>query len=723
MYILHLSDLHFGDTKDANRWHGQLSNDLGQLLNQLEPSQPPRLDALIISGDIANKSLPEEYNAAALFIDRIMQDFSLKHKQVAIAPGNHDLNWELSEDAFTPVRRKDYQGSLNDEDIFEDDLIIDGNFVLVPNPTQYEQRFKYFSDFYENIIWKPYPQRYSQQYELQYFPEQQDLLILSLNSAWKLNHDPKYRTCASINPDALINAIRQINENPTYKNSRLKIAVWHHPLNSPFEDRIKDHGFLEQLAQNGFRLALHGHIHRSGREDFRHRAGSKVDIIAAGTFGAPVRDWVPDYPRQYNLLKWEGNKLTVYTRKRKELYGAWQVDAMCPQDILTALSHYEIELWKPKKPELKNGKTLQKVAFKPPSPEQLDVEYKNLLEAISNGEVVPFVGAGINLCDRPKEMGSWQLDSQYPPTDSELAAYLTNIVHTPYDEIIPIKCPFYANHLHEPKRSSSENPVLICPLFTEQKVMLEEIALQRLSQYADLREATSLYNTLRAIFRRNYSPNKLHRFLVDLVGIMDKKNDRYPLLVTANFDNALENAFREARKEFDLVSYIAKPQSNGQGDGFIHQTPKGKVQTIRDPNKYTDENGSPLLKKRPVILKLYGGLERTDSQRRKGFVITEDHYIDYLAHRDISQLLPSNLLNTLRQSEILFLGYSLRYWNHRVILHRLWPEAQFPNIYGWAIHSSPGIMESALWERRSTMFLNMFLEDYISGLNKRLQPT
>ncbi|MDJ0532126.1 MAG: metallophosphoesterase [Xenococcaceae cyanobacterium MO_207.B15] len=346
MYILHLSDLHFGDTKDANRWHGQLSNDLGQLLNQLEPSQPPRLDALIISGDIANKSLPEEYNAAALFIDRIMQDFSLKHKQVAIAPGNHDLNWELSEDAFTPVRRKDYQGSLNDEDIFEDDLIIDGNFVLVPNPTQYEQRFKYFSDFYENIIWKPYPQRYSQQYELQYFPEQQDLLILSLNSAWKLNHDPKYRTCASINPDALINAIRQINENPTYKNSRLKIAVWHHPLNSPFEDRIKDHGFLEQLAQNGFRLALHGHIHRSGREDFRHRAGSKVDIIAAGTFGAPVKEWVPGYPLQYNLLKWKDNKMTVYTRKRIELNRPWQPDAMWVQaDGITASSFYEIELW------------------------------------------------------------------------------------------------------------------------------------------------------------------------------------------------------------------------------------------------------------------------------------------------------------------------------------------------------------------------------------------
>ncbi|MDJ0532127.1 MAG: SIR2 family protein [Xenococcaceae cyanobacterium MO_207.B15] len=711
MYIVHLSDLHFGTKNDANNWYNQLYTDLHE---ELKCSS---LDALVLSGDIVSNSTPEEYEAAREFIMNLMIDFRLRRSEVVIVPGNHDLNVEKAEEAYTLKDRQKCTSQELEEGHY---IKVSEDVVRVRDEEQYKQRFTYFSKFHETVLKRLYPLDSEHQYTLHHFPDH-DLLILGLNSAWQLDH--QYTSRASINPHALSNAMTEINYNYTYKNSHLKIAVWHHPLKSPFEDRITDHGFMEQLAQNGFRLALHGHIHRAEKEDFKYRPEKQIDIIAAGTFGAPVRDWVPDYPRQYNLLKWEGNKLTVYTRKRKELYGAWQVDAMCPQDILTALSHYEIELWKPKKPELKNGKTLQKVAFKPPSPEQLDVEYKNLLEAISNGEVVPFVGAGINLCDRPKEMGSWQLDSQYPPTDSELAAYLTNIVHTPYDEIIPIKCPFYANHLHEPKRSSSENPVLICPLFTEQKVMLEEIALQRLSQYADLREATSLYNTLRAIFRRNYSPNKLHRFLVDLVGIMDKKNDRYPLLVTANFDNALENAFREARKEFDLVSYIAKPQSNGQGDGFIHQTPKGKVQTIRDPNKYTDENGSPLLKKRPVILKLYGGLERTDSQRRKGFVITEDHYIDYLAHRDISQLLPSNLLNTLRQSEILFLGYSLRYWNHRVILHRLWPEAQFPNIYGWAIHSSPGIMESALWERRSTMFLNMFLEDYISGLNKRLQPT
>ena len=95
-----------------------------------------------------------------------MIDFGLKQKQVAIIPGNHDLNWELSENAYQPVKQDRYQGSLNKEDIFKNNLLIDGSFVLVPDPIQYEQRFKYFSDFYEKVIGKPYPQQSRQQYEL-----------------------------------------------------------------------------------------------------------------------------------------------------------------------------------------------------------------------------------------------------------------------------------------------------------------------------------------------------------------------------------------------------------------------------------------------------------------------------------------------------------------------------------------------------------------------------
>ncbi|NMF65628.1 HEAT repeat domain-containing protein [Brasilonema octagenarum] len=62
-YILHLSDLHFGTLENADLWCSQLADDLKIGLDC------SRLDVLILSGDIANKSTSEEYDAAKEFLD------------------------------------------------------------------------------------------------------------------------------------------------------------------------------------------------------------------------------------------------------------------------------------------------------------------------------------------------------------------------------------------------------------------------------------------------------------------------------------------------------------------------------------------------------------------------------------------------------------------------------------------------------------------------------
>jgi hypothetical protein len=227
----------------------------------------------------------------------------------------------------------------------DESCIIDkGEYVEVLDPEQYKQRFAHFSQFYETIKQKPYPLDYDQQATLDHLPEQ-NLLILGLNSAWQLDHH--YTTRASINTNALSNALTQIRRNPDYKNC-LKIAVWHHPLDSAYSDRITDQGFLEQLAVNNFRFFLHGHIHKAETSLYRYDMstnGRKLDRICAGTFGAPVREWVPGYPLQYNLLKFEDNQLTVYTRRREELNGAWKPDARWLQGAgKTPLDYYAISL-------------------------------------------------------------------------------------------------------------------------------------------------------------------------------------------------------------------------------------------------------------------------------------------------------------------------------------------------------------------------------------------
>jgi HEAT repeat protein len=220
MHILHLSDLHFGTPDQANLWSNQLAADL---YNDLSI---PHLDALILSGDIANYSTQEEYKAAEQFLHNLHPDFPLNPEQIILVPGNHDLNWKLAKKAYKLIDRDDYDGQLKDGHYIEESASV----IRIRDEAEYKQRFAHFSQFYETIKQKPYPLDYDQQYTLDHLKEQ-NLLILGLNSAWQLDHH--YKSRASINMGALTNALTQIRRNPDYKNC-LKIAVWHHPLDSAY---------------------------------------------------------------------------------------------------------------------------------------------------------------------------------------------------------------------------------------------------------------------------------------------------------------------------------------------------------------------------------------------------------------------------------------------------------------------------------------------------------
>jgi hypothetical protein len=92
---------------------------------------------------------------------------------------------------------------------------------------------------------------------------------------------------------------------------------------------MKNPAFLEQLAVTGFQLGIHGHIHEAKDENFQYDTKRGLRIIAAGTFGAPTHEQVTGIPLQYNLLTLdpETGELTVETRKKEKVDGAWSADA------------------------------------------------------------------------------------------------------------------------------------------------------------------------------------------------------------------------------------------------------------------------------------------------------------------------------------------------------------------------------------------------------------
>ena len=142
IHILHLSDLHFGDDTFAGVCRTQLETDLIQELGIR------RLEYLVISGDVANRSTEEEYDAAFAMVDGLVKRFGLDASRVVVVPGNHDLNWDLSEEAYPFVPKRKLPSPLP-----EDRCIPAGDAgALLRDDGLYRERFAHFNaHFYRRV--------------------------------------------------------------------------------------------------------------------------------------------------------------------------------------------------------------------------------------------------------------------------------------------------------------------------------------------------------------------------------------------------------------------------------------------------------------------------------------------------------------------------------------------------------------------------------------------
>jgi GTPase SAR1 family protein len=313
IHLLHLSDLHIENDGLAQVYRTQLETDLIQEMGIR------RLEYLVISGDIANRSSEEEYEAALALLDGLVKRFGLEPSRIVVVPGNHDLNWDAAEDAYPFVHKRKLPASLP-----EGHYIPAGDTgVLWRDEDLYRERFAHFNTyFYKRLCpGQEYPRDYAKQALLIERPEDR-ILFLGLNSSWQVDHHFGHRS--AINMEALSLALDRLQEG-NY-NGWLKIAVWHHPVTGP---EMMNDEFMQLLAVHGFQVCLHGHIHEAieGFHKYDDRRGLR--IIGAGTFGAPAREQVTGIPLQYNLLSFDPEKgeITVNTRKKEKPNGAWSADA------------------------------------------------------------------------------------------------------------------------------------------------------------------------------------------------------------------------------------------------------------------------------------------------------------------------------------------------------------------------------------------------------------
>jgi hypothetical protein len=354
-------------------------------------------------------------------------------------------------------------------------------------------------------------------------------------------------------------------------------------------------------------------------------------------------------------------------------HASWERDVEALADALTHIA----ERFRPSRP------APHPLARQPTPTGRTDPE--RIAFHVGRGSVVSVLGSGANAVDRE---GPWQHGAGSLPDTAELASHLA--------------------------RSFS--------------VGAESNDLARISQNVSLTEGKiDLYRMLRELLvKTECEPGSVHRFAARLPGrLRDLGRERYQLVVTTNFDAALERAFDAVHEPYDLVVFVAAGEHRGRFAHVPWWDPEGRgPRAITMPNEYVelpiDEEGTL---ERTVIVKLHGGgvdLGPDGPHLRDNFVITEDDYIGYLTQSPVASLIPLQILNKLRESHFLFLGYRMRDWTLRVFLQRIWGEQQV-QARSWALED-PGIdvVDRELWDHFGVHVLEQPVLEFLNDLEGAL---
>lgn len=302
------------------------------------------------------------------------------------------------------------------------------------------------------------------------------------------------------------------------------------------------------------------------------------------------------------------------------------------------------------------------------------VPYPLIWRQLADGKVVPFLGAGASIQELPSQ--------QRPPSGSDLSRELAEEVVFPLDE-------------------------------DRDRTDLAKVS----SYFVDLAGRKTLRERLRVRLNRPYAPGRIHKLLA--------QSPRPLLSVVTNYDRLLETAFEEAGVPYDVLVYPAPAD---------HPKHVGSVLLWRDGSAEPEAvkpNHVPLhLADRHVIFKMHGTIERHTAEWDT-FVITEEDYTDFLSRMTMSTAIPASVVEHFSGRSFLFLGYSLRDWNLRVVLNTVRyhfsaarPAAERRDRNGdpvtsWAIQSQPSQLEKQLWHNRGVRIFDQRVETFADRLRAK----
>ncbi len=303
--------------------------------------------------------------------------------------------------------------------------------------------------------------------------------------------------------------------------------------------------------------------------------------------------------------------------------------------------------------------------------------YGVIWNRIKAGKVVPFLGAGASFVGRLSDVPWNPHHPQFLPSGSELSRFLA------HESSFPSQDP------HD----------------------IDDLA-KVASYYAIVSGRRTLHERLHEVLNHEYTFGPLHTYLASVPTPL--------LIVSTNYDTLIEQAFHAVHKPYDLVIHPSERKDIANAVWWwLH----GALEpTVVPPNELDID-----LDKTTVIYKMHGTVQR-ETDKWDSFVITEEDYVDFLSRMTTNAAVPSLFYEHFLGRSFLFLGYSLRDWNLRVVLKNLDrylarkraandDDADAP-LPSWSIQRQPSELERRLWEKRNVSIFDMTLDDFVTKMRQ-----
>jgi hypothetical protein len=173
----------------------------------------------------------------------------------------------------------------------------------------------------------------------------------------------------------------------------------------------------------------------------------------------------------------------------------------------------------------------------------------------------------------------------------------------------------------------------------------------------------------------------------------------------------MEQAFLMAGRPYDLVVY---PADRPDFANALLWWPHGATEpTPVEANKLDID-----LATTTVIYKMHGTI--SSNEQWDNFVITEEDYVEFLSRMTRSAAVPASFIEYFRSRRFLFLGYSLRDWNLRVVLNSLRRSSACfqESKRSWSVQLNPSELEKTLWKNKNVTIYDLTLDDFTAAITK-----